>query len=91
MTEIRGVDGVLPTAVGFGAPVLRPAENADGGVAVEDRVEISELARSLSADQDGSEINGMARIAEIRAAIRGGTYLTMEKLSMALDRALENL
>lgn len=92
MSEIRGIDGILHAAVGFGSSAARTAPVDSGGVAVQDRVEISELARALSVDANPEfSQNTTAKIAEIRAQIRAGTYLTADKLNVALDRALENV
>jgi hypothetical protein len=49
-----------------------------------DRVELSEAARSSTTESDA------ARIAEIRARIADETYLTPEKLEVAIEGSLRD-
>jgi hypothetical protein len=88
MSEIRPVDGFFPSHGGFSyLPAV--AESGGSAAAVQDRVEISDLARVLS---DALEsVARDERIAELKASIARGDYLTHEKLDAALERALKDL
>jgi anti-sigma28 factor (negative regulator of flagellin synthesis) len=90
MSEIRSIEGLSPLRVEAKPASGSQRQAASGGTAVEDTVEISDLARALSDELEATDIR-IARVAEIRAAIERGDYLTPEKLDAALDAALKDL
>jgi len=55
-----------------------------------DRVEISELAQTLSR-LAGLTDDRARKIVDVRNAIRDGRYVTAEKLDVAIDRLLQEL
>lgn len=55
-----------------------------------DRVEISQIARLMSEVTLLPEVQA-EKIAQVRAQIEAGTYITPEKMDIALDRLLEDL
>ena len=55
-----------------------------------DRVEISPIARLMSEISALPEIRA-EKVAQVRAEIQAGTYITPEKLDIAIDRLLEDI
>ena len=55
-----------------------------------DRVEISPIARLMSEISALPEIRA-DKVAQVRAEIQAGTYITPEKLDIAIDRLLEDI
>lgn len=90
MSEIRTVDGLTPPShrsVGF---VLRAPASEEGGLAVEDRIEISDLAQILGTIAPDPEIR-TEKVASVRAALARGDYLTSDKLAVAVQAALKEI
>ncbi len=55
-----------------------------------DRVEISQIARLISEVSSLPEVRA-EKIAQVRAQIESGTYITPEKMDIAVGRLLEDL
>lgn len=55
-----------------------------------DRVEISQIARLMSEVSSLPEVRA-EKIAQVRAEIEAGTYITPEKLDIAVERLLEDI
>lgn len=55
-----------------------------------DRVEISPIARLMSEVSELPEIRA-EKVAQVRAEIEAGTYITPERLDIAITRMLEDL
>ena len=55
-----------------------------------DRVEISQIARLMSEVSSLPEVRA-EKIAQVRAEIEAGTYITPEKVDIAVERMLEDL
>ena len=55
-----------------------------------DRVEISQIARLMSEVSSLPEVRA-EKIVQVRAQIEAGTYITPEKLDIAVERMLEDL
>ncbi len=55
-----------------------------------DRVEISQIARLISELSSLPEVRA-EKIAQVRAQIEAGTYITPEKMDIAVERLLEDL
>lgn len=55
-----------------------------------DRVEISPIARMMSEISALPDIRA-ERVAQVKAEIQAGTYITPEKLDIAIDRMLEDI
>jgi len=89
MNEIRSIDGPGLT-LAASSHASAGSESAPSSTALEDRVEISDLARVLQDAWDSAVVQ-QDKIDDIRAAISRGDYLTNEKLDVALDRALKDL
>lgn len=90
MSDIRSVDsvGVVLQCVGRHSDSGTHAD--DGDVAVEDRVEISDLAHALSTVYLDADIR-VDKVAEVRDALARGDYLTPQKLDIAIERAVMEL
>lgn len=88
MSEICSVNALLHSSPrsGFGNPFTPATE--DGNVAVADRVEISDLARVLSAGLVEPDIR-IDKVAEVRAAIASDAYLSEDRLHFAIGRAID--
>jgi hypothetical protein len=88
MSSIEPVDrrGIMPwakpAATGSAAGRVDPEPQANV-----ERVEFSDAAQAGLADDPTIE----QRIPEIRAAIAAGTYLTPEKLEIAIERLCEDV
>ena len=88
MSDIRSIDGLaafLPRSAGLS---VHGSREDGGSVAVQDRVEISDVALALGAQ--GQEIRA-DKVADVRDALARGNYLTKEKLAIAVQRALQDL
>lgn len=70
------------------SPAKPPAEA--GQTASTDQLDISPQADMVSRARELPEVRS-ERVAEIKAAIEGGTYDTAEKLDIALDRLLDEI
>lgn len=88
MNEIRSLDGLSTSFAPFANLATREAESGRTAGGVQDQVDISDLAQELSR-QDLSPAR-LQRIARIREQIAKGTYLTADKVVVALHRALED-
>jgi anti-sigma28 factor (negative regulator of flagellin synthesis) len=92
MDGIRGINGpqdlgpVQPSQLKGSVPT-KPAQLAAGQ---DDTVEISEIARFVGMAAELPEIR-TDKVAAVKAAIEAGTYVTQEKLDIAIDRLLEEL
>ena len=79
-TTLPGTPPAQPTR---SAPATAPA-------GLQDRVEISQVAQSLSTLELGDDVR-VDKVLAIREAIANGTYETPEKLDIAIGRLIEDL
>jgi len=91
MSHINAVGGLASSSTlrEFVNQTIRRSEPR-GGLVVEDRLEISELAGLLSRLAELPEVRAR-RIVAVRSEIDNGTYVTDEKLSAATDRLMAHL
>ena len=68
---------------------VKPGQPIPNNIPV-DRVEISSIARLMSEVSQLPEIRA-EKVAQVRAQIEAGTYITPEKLDIAVARLLEDL
>ena len=68
---------------------VKPAGAIPNSIPV-DRVEISQIARLMSEVTLLPEVHA-EKIAQVRAQIEAGTYITPEKMDIAVERLLEDL
>ncbi len=80
-----GMTPITPTKL----EAVKPGEALSGSVSV-DRVEISQVARLMSEITSMPEIRA-EKVAQVRSQIEAGTYITPEKLDIAVGRMLEDL
>lgn len=78
--------GVSSSRVSQTSGAVRPAENSP----TEDRVEISQVAQTLSTLEPAADIR-LDKVLAIREAIQNGTYETPEKIAVTVDRLWEIL
>ena len=90
MSDIRSIDTLASILPRIGSPTPAGGRTEDGNIAVEDRVEISELAHTLSAVSSDPDIR-VDKVRQVREAIAQGNYLTPDKLSVAVERALREV
>jgi len=91
MSEIRTIDGVVnlttppfSTTIGYAEPPQQV------GVVVEDQVDLSDAALALGGASADQEIRA-EKVAQIRAALARGDYLSEDKLDVAIQRAIESI
>lgn len=90
--DVNGIDSVqhsIPVNPVGNVNAAQPVANIDISMPV-DQVELSEVP-DLVADLDGPSEVRAERLAQIKAAIDGGTYETADKLQSAVDRLLLDL
>jgi negative regulator of flagellin synthesis FlgM len=92
MNQIDGIHGPQDLWPIQPAKVPKPLKPQPGESvsAPMDTVEISEMATFLSRAAELPDIR-VEKVAEVRRAIEAGTYLTPEKLDVAIERMLEEL
>jgi hypothetical protein len=92
-TPIKAVSGMgsseASARVGLGTGKAIPVQPPTGSL-VEDTVELSPVGLALSRADDQSGLR-IARICEIRAAIKAGTFLTPERMDGTFERLLDIL
>jgi negative regulator of flagellin synthesis FlgM len=67
-----------------------PTSNANSAASIADRLDISEAGQIASRMAELPDVRA-DRVANIRAAIADGTYETGDRLSMAVDRLLDEI
>ena len=67
----------------------KPSSGIPNSIQV-DRVEISQIARLMSEVSSLPEVRA-EKIVQVRAEIEAGTYITPEKLDIAVERLLEDI
>ena len=85
---IQAAGGMTPVT----SPSLESVKSAgsiDNNLPI-DRVEISPIARLMSEISALPDIRA-EKVAQVRAEIQAGTYITPEKLDIAIDRLLEDI
>ncbi len=90
MNDVSPIDGMASSFTLREFTNLASGRREDGGVALTDRVEISELAALLGRLAELPEERAR-KVVDLRNAIQNGTYETPEKLDVASDRLLEDL
>jgi anti-sigma28 factor (negative regulator of flagellin synthesis) len=90
MNDVSPLDGLASSFTLREFTDLASHRRQEGGVALTDRVEISELAALLSRLAELPE-DRARKVVDIRNAIQNGTYETDEKLDIVSDRLLEDL
>ena len=85
---IQPPSGMQPIA-GTRLDGVKPGGAIPNGIPV-DRVEISQIARLMSEISLLPEVRA-EKIAQVRAQIESGTYITPEKLDIAVERLLGDL
>ena len=85
---IEAAGGMTPIT-GAKLEVVKPGQAVDNSVSV-DRVEISQIARLMSEISALPEVRA-EKVAQVRSEIEAGTYITPEKLDIAVERLLEDL
>jgi negative regulator of flagellin synthesis FlgM len=68
---------------------VNPSKTISNSVPV-DRVEISQIARLMSEATLLPEVQA-EKIAQVKAQIEAGTYITPEKMDIAVERLLQDL
>jgi anti-sigma28 factor (negative regulator of flagellin synthesis) len=93
MIDVSFISGsALPATLRdyFNQALRRHQGGDEAATAIDDRVEISELAAVLGRMAELPE-HDARRIVEIRSAIEQGAYLTADKLDAAIDGLLRDL
>jgi len=91
MSEIQPTgSSYAPGEIARTGSARRSAAPVNEGQSAADRVEISDLAYWRAEAARLPEVRE-AKVAEVRAAIESGSYESDEKLSVALDRMIEDL
>ena len=85
---IQAASGMIPVT-GPRLEAVKPGGSIPNGLGV-DRVEISPIARLMSEVSALPDIRA-ERVAQVRAEIQAGTYITPEKLDIAVERLLEDI
>ena len=85
---IEAAGGMTPIS-GAKLEVVKPGQALSNSVSV-DRVEISQIARLMSEVSLLPEVRA-EKIAQVRAQIESGAYITPEKLDIAVERLLMDL
>jgi negative regulator of flagellin synthesis FlgM len=85
---IQAANGMTPVT-GPRLEAIKPGSSIPNGLPV-DRVEISPIARLMSEVSALPDIRA-ERVAQVRAEIQAGTYITPEKLDIAIGRLLEDI
>ncbi|OHB76628.1 MAG: hypothetical protein A2W31_14725 [Planctomycetes bacterium RBG_16_64_10] len=85
-SQIHGPQGANPPHARSTAPPNQPAPSSVAG----DRLDLSEAGQIAAQAADVADLR-FDRVAEIRQAIAGGTYETEAKLSIAIDRILDEI
>ena len=88
MSDIRSVDGLANLFPRSAVPASQGGRAQGGSVAVQDRVEISDIALALGNHDSGIRTD---KVASVRHALARGDYLTKDKLAIAVKRALQDL
>ncbi len=85
---IQAASGMTPVT-GPRLEAVKPGSSISSGLPV-DRVEISPIARLMSEVSALPDIRA-ERVAQVRADIQAGTYITPEKMDIAIGRLLEDI
>ncbi|MGE0605839.1 MAG: flagellar biosynthesis anti-sigma factor FlgM [Pirellulales bacterium] len=85
-----GVHGPQAITAPHTQRVNSPASSSSAGVSFRDDVQISDTAQLISRIHDLPEIRA-DRVNQIRSALANGTYLSDDKLDVALDRLLAEI
>lgn len=88
INPIQPANGMIPVT-GPRLEAVRPGGAIPNGIGV-DRVEISPIARMMSEISALPDIRA-ERVAQVKAEIQAGTYITPEKMDIAIDRLLEDI
>ncbi len=88
--EVKGVEDLGHVQSAVPAEPKRQAERADGSSSPHDDVLLSDAAKILSQLEEVSEVRE-DRVAEVRAAIERGDYVTDEKIRIAVERLLDEM
>jgi negative regulator of flagellin synthesis FlgM len=89
--KIQGINIVhAPQSVSGPHRLAAPSASANQSLAEVDQLDISPTADLASRALDAPGIRA-DRVAQIRAAIESGDYETDDKLSMALDRLMDEI
>ena len=95
MSDVSAIGNTAVEPLQQAAPVeVMPREGVETPAAIAageaDRVELSEQARLIEQLRDMPDVR-QDRIEAIRAALVDGTYLTDEKLQVAVDRVIDEI
>ena len=85
---IQAASGMTPVT-GANLEAVKPGNSISNGLGV-DRVEISPIARMMSEVAALPDIRA-EKVAQVRAEIQAGTYITPEKLDIAIERLLQDI
>ena len=85
---IQAASGMTPVTCAK-LEAVKPDNSISNGFAV-DRVEISPIARMMSEVSALPDIRA-EKVAQVRAEIQASTYITPEKLDIAIERMLEDI
>ena len=89
--KIQGINLVhAPQAINGPHRVAAPAASAASSLAEVDQLDISSQADLVSRSLDSADVRA-DRVAQVRSAIEAGNYESAEKLSLALDRLIDEI
>ena len=86
--SIQAAGGMTPVT-GPRLEAVKPSSSIPNGLPV-DRVEISPIARLMSEVSALPDIRA-EKVAQVRAEIQAGTYITPEKMDIAIERLMEDI